>query len=113
MTDDFDSFPGGPDFDSPKTKIVVHINNYILSKSPSFDVMPTLRLNTATPVVESLMDQMLWKSPKAKTKAQPKSNFIILHAKSIKFPVKVTPAYEIYPTTNMNDDKVFFYCLFI
>lgn len=98
-----------PDIESPKTKIVVHINNYILSKSPSFDVLPSL-LTTTTPA-DNIMDQMMWSarknrfSPKLKKVVPPNKNYIIVHAKSIKFPVKVTPSYEIYPTTNMNDDK--------
>ncbi len=90
----------------PKTKIVVHINNYVLSKSPSDD---NLRLNTPETSVDQLTPSRAKLSDKAK-KALPlsstaRNDYIILHAKSIKFPVKITPAYEIYPTTNVHDDK--------
>ena len=85
-----------------KTKIVVHINNYILPKSPS-EEETSLRLSTP----ENSIAEIIWnsKSPKLKKVISPKSEFIILQAKSIKFPVKITPAYEIYPTTSLNEEK--------
>lgn len=89
-----------------KPKIVVHINNYILSKTPSDDEIP---LRLAAP--ENSVSEIMWtnqkRSPKIKRVIPPKNDYIILHAKSMKFPVKITPSYEIYPTTNINDnDKV-------
>lgn len=89
-----------------KTKIVVHINNYILSKTPSDDGFPShLRLSTPENTIDQLMLTNRKISPKIKKVMPPKNNYIILHAKSIKFPVKITSSYEIYPTTNVNDDK--------
>ena len=86
-----------------KTKIVVHINNYILSKTPSDDEIP---LRLAAP--ENSVAEIMWnngkRSPKIKRVIPPKNDYIILHAKSMKFPVKITPSYEIYPTTSINDN---------
>ncbi len=85
----------------PKTKIVVHINNYVLSKSPSNENI----FHTPEDSLDQLTLSRTKHSPKIKKAVPARNDYIILHAKSIKFPVKITPSYEIYPTTNVHDDK--------
>ena len=94
-----------------KTKIVVHINNYIFSNedddSTSNELGGHLR-SLATPDSIFLEPDRYFKNrvkSKPPNQAIKSNDCIIVHAKSLKFPVKIRPAYEIYPSVNLIEDK--------
>jgi hypothetical protein len=75
-----------------KTKIVVHINNYILAdeEETSNDLAATLR-SLATPDSFFIDPEKFFKHEdfkKIKNNSQSKTDLVIVHAKSLKFPVK-------------------------
>ncbi len=103
-----------------KKKIVVHINNYILANdeeettivnTTSNDFANQLR-SLATPDSFFIESDAFYKGDgsdrlkiRRKSLSQNKNDCIIVHAKSLKFPIKIRPAYEIYPSSNLVEDK--------
>lgn len=121
MKQSFDEALTDQDKAAPKTKIVVHINNYIIDtedENTSHDLTGQLR-SLASPDSFFLENGSHYGSQyncdvdisRLKKVIQPnnsthKSNdTYIVHAKSMKFPVKIRPSYEIYPTSNVRDDS--------
>lgn len=104
---------------APKTKIVVHINNYIIDteEETSNDLTGQLR-SLASPDSFFLENgshygsqyncdvdiSRLKKVIQPNTTTHKSNDTYIVHAKSMKFPVKIRPSYEIYPTSNVRDD---------
>lgn len=106
-----------------KTKIVVHINNYIFDnaeeENTSNDLNGHLR-SLATPDSFFLEHGSAFGSQygqqytnntdldisRMKKVSQPKNDCYVIHAKSMKFPVKIRPSYEIYPSSNVIEDKL-------
>ncbi len=99
-----------------KTKIVIHINNYIFEKSEeentNNDMGVQLR-SLASPDSFFINDNGVhygthygsqFDLHRYKKSMQPKtSEAYILHAKNLKFPCKIRPAYEIYPSSSIID----------
>ncbi len=97
-----------------KTKIVIHINNYIFEKSEeentSNDLGAQLR-SLASPDSFFINDNGAHYSThygsqfnlqRYKKSSQPKeSEAYILHAKNLKFPCKIRPAYEVRADSKM------------
>jgi len=96
-----------------RTKIVVHINNYILTNDDSSrNVRPmSTRGTTATDVFELDFPKTDYRfnelNSQKKKKIKDDNEYMILKAKSLNFPVKIRSSYTIYQSSNLvdNNDK--------
>ena len=96
-----------------RTKIVVHINNYILPNDDSNrnGCRPiSTRETTATDVFELDFPKTEYRfnelnSEKKKPKSKDDNEYMILKAKSLNFPVKIRSSYTIYQSSNLVDSS--------
>lgn len=96
-----------------KTKIVVHLNNYIL---PNDDTDRNFRsiatpessidfYETDFPPTDYRFNELNANKNKNRNKENEKEEYMILKAKSLNFPIKIRSSYAIYQSSNLADSE--------